>query len=408
MVKRADKLQEIYTNNHHLWRQCLKKITRKISNLLNREDLKFSLKSRIKTIESLNKKRNHLENLENGEKEPVKDLLGLRVIVPFQGDVESIISFIENKFTILETERKSEGLSYREFAYDSVHLIIAIDEDKNLIFPMQCLRGCEIQIRTILQDAWAEVEHELIYKSTVGFPNEMIRKKLAALNANLTLSDIIFQEIKDFQKELEGWGKERFKELKKQVMQVGPGNVPKYLKNKSQASKKRKDSGIPRTTLKKLENIFLQALEAHNNKEYKKAKNLYSQSLQLNPDLKIRSIIYNHRGMANFMLNLERQALQDFEMSFQCDSSNFRALNNRALIWRRMGRLREAFDDFDRSIELKAFQPEVYYLRAQTHSEIGDYESAHRDLKYALKIHPKYTDARNLMKHVNQKLRISI
>ncbi len=234
MVKNAEKLQDIYHDNYLLWQQCLKKINRKSNVLLNREELKFSLKSRVKTIESLNKKRDMLKNQGNGSSEKVKDLLGLRVIVPFQEDVEKVISLLESKFTLIETERKSESLSYREFAYDSVHLIIAIEDDNDIPFPIQCLKGCEIQIRTILQDAWAEVEHELIYKSNVGFPNEMIRKKLAALNASLTLSDIIFQEIKDFQKELESWGKERFKELKQKVMQADSDKVPKYLKKKNQ------------------------------------------------------------------------------------------------------------------------------------------------------------------------------
>jgi putative GTP pyrophosphokinase len=38
-----------------------------------------------------------------------------------------------------------------------------------------------VQLRTILQDAWAEVEHELIYKSDIKLPNASIRRKLAAL-----------------------------------------------------------------------------------------------------------------------------------------------------------------------------------------------------------------------------------
>lgn len=405
MTKKVEKLQEIYNDHFPGWQQCLRKISRKTGHLLSREGFKYSLKSRIKTIESLNKKKNQLQGQEKSYIEKVKDLLGLRVIVPFQEDVEQIITLLESKFAIIETERKSENLSYREFAYDSVHLIITIEDDNNLTFPIDCLKGCEIQIRTILQDAWAEVEHELIYKSNVGFPNEMIRKKLAALNANLTLSDIIFQEIKDFQKGLENWGKEHFKELKKRAMQINPGSVPKYLRKKSQVVKKETGSGKrPRTDTKKLENIFLQALDAHNNKEYKKAISLYSQALQLNPDLKIRSIIYNHRGMANFMLNLERQALQDFEISFQCDSTNYRALNNRALIWRRMGQVSEALEDFNHSIELKENQPEVYYLRAQTNFETRDFLSSIKDLKIALKIHPQYSEAKKLLQHVKREM----
>jgi putative GTP pyrophosphokinase len=54
---------------------------------------------------------------------------------------------------------------------------------------------CEVQVRTILQDAWAEVEHELVYKAEFTPFDEPMKRKLAALNANLTLSDMLFQEI---------------------------------------------------------------------------------------------------------------------------------------------------------------------------------------------------------------------
>ena len=60
----------------------------------------------------------------------------------------------------------------------------------------------EVQLRTILQEAWAEVEHELVYKAEFTPFDEPMKRKLAALNANLSLSDIIFQEILDYQRRL--------------------------------------------------------------------------------------------------------------------------------------------------------------------------------------------------------------
>ena len=62
---------------------------------------------------------------------------------------------------------------------------------------------CEIQIRTILQDAWAEVEHELVYKSEFSPFDLPLRRKLASTNASLSLADIIFQEIRDYQTKLQ-------------------------------------------------------------------------------------------------------------------------------------------------------------------------------------------------------------
>ncbi len=398
----TESLQEIYAAHFLKWENYLSNISQKIRRELYKSGLKFSLKSRIKTIESLNVKRIQLEHLNAGGSKKIKDLLGLRTIVPFQEDVENIITMLQKKFDVLEVERKSENLSYREFAYDSVHLIISVD-DGDFLFPEQCLKCCEIQIRTILQDAWAEVEHELIYKSDLRFYNESTRKKLAALNANLTLSDMIFQEIKDAQKESRKWGQERFQELQKQAVQVNAERISKYIiKEKKLDSKK--NSSNTNAVDKQLDRTLTEALESHNNKNYKKAVDLYSKALDLHPNLKIRSIIYHHRGMAHFMLHLERQALQDFDISFQCDSTNYRALNNRALVLRRMGHITESLEDFKLSLELKKKQPEVYYLRAQTHFELENYNQALKDLKKALKLKPTYQEAIELMQHISNKM----
>jgi ppGpp synthetase/RelA/SpoT-type nucleotidyltranferase len=403
MTKRKEKLQEIYSIHFLKWEDYLLSISKKVSQQLHKNGLKFSTKSRIKNIESLCVKITQLENQNTGKNEKIKDLLGLRIIVPFLEDVEHIISILQNNFHLIEIERKSEGLSYREFAYDSVHLILSIDKE-NIIFPQYCISGCEIQIRTILQDAWAEVEHELIYKSDLRFYNESIRKKLAALNASLTLSDMIFQEIRDNQKELEKWGKERFQELKKKATQINYNNVPSLI-DENLTSAKKHSLSTSNVINKNVDSILMQALSAHNLKDYKEAIALYSQVLDLNLDLKIRSIVYTHRGMANFMLQQELQALKDFEMSFQCDSTNYRALNNRALILRRMGHIIESLEDFKLSLELKENQPEVYYLRAQTNFETENYQRALEDLKLALKLKPKYKEATDLMKHVSNKIK---
>ncbi len=107
-------------------------------------------------------------------------------------------------FLVEEVDVKGADYPYHMFGYESVHFLVRI--------PDNCLHGslngnnnssvCEVQVRTILQEAWAEVEHEIIYKSDFSPLDEPLKRKLAALNANLTLSDITFQEIRDYQKDL--------------------------------------------------------------------------------------------------------------------------------------------------------------------------------------------------------------
>ncbi len=401
MANKEQGLQKIYQTNLPLWEEILNNISDTISNKLRAEELKFSFKKRIKPLESLNAKKQGLVDNGFNHQQKIKDLLGLRFIVPFLEDVEPIVDIVTTSLDVVDIERKSEALSYREFAYDSVHMEISL-EDLKIELPRLCDQSCEIQIRTILQDAWAEVEHEVVYKSNIEFPeNQAIRKKMAALNASLALSDMIFQEIRDKQNELEIWGHERFKELQKRAKEVSVESLPKY---KIEAKKENRGKIQKRGAKQNIEKTLLKALEAHNGENYRRAISLYSEALDTDPPLKIRAIIYNHRGLAFFMLNKERQALKDFEDSFKCDPSYYRVLNNRALVLRRMGLTNEALYNFNKSLELEEQQAEVYYLRAQTHYETQNYQAALNDIELAIHLSPDDQDAQKLLKQVSRKL----
>ena len=139
------------------------------------------------------------------------DMLGIRLICAFLEDINLAISQIKEIFEIKEVEVKGTEKNFSEFGYESIHVLVKIPEEcfppkderfENLM-PLGGELVCEIQIRTILQDAWAEVEHELIYKTEFSPFDAPLRRKLAAINASLSLADITFQEIRDYQKKLQ-------------------------------------------------------------------------------------------------------------------------------------------------------------------------------------------------------------
>ncbi len=98
---------------------------------------------------------------------------------------------------------------FKEFGYESIHILIEVPADILSRFQLAESLVCEIQVCTILQDAWAEVEHELVYKANFSPFDESLKRKLAALNATLTLSDTLFQEIRDYQRLLQSELKRR-------------------------------------------------------------------------------------------------------------------------------------------------------------------------------------------------------
>jgi len=402
MPRKIQRIQKLYDLRVKDWEKSLDTISRKLTRHLDHERLAYSLKYRIKSLESLLEKHRQQQKPVARTKKKVKDLLGMRITVPFLEDVETVLSVIKTHFEVLETEQKADKLSFREFAYDSVHVIIAIPRTAEIKLPSDCLNGCEMQIRTILQDAWAEVEHELVYKSSEHLPDNSMRKKLAALNASLTLSDIIFQDLRDHQQQLRRWGSERFHELKKKAAFLNETDLPdEVAKPKSTKSLSRARTAQNRGEAL-LESTLRMGLKAHNEKDYPKAIRLYTQALKKHPGTTVRAFIFNHRGMARFMLQQEQTALNDFDKSFLCDAQYYPALNNRALVWRRFGHVRESLEDFVQSLEIKSGQPEVHFMRSQTLLEIEELASALQAVNAALAIDPNYAEAKKLKNRIQK------
>jgi tetratricopeptide (TPR) repeat protein len=69
-----------------------------------------------------------------------------------------------------------------------------------------------------------------------------------------------------------------------------------------------------------------------------------------------------------------------------------------------MGLANEALYNFDKSLDLEEKQAEVYYLRAQTHYETQNYQSALNDVEIAIQLSPDYQEAKKLLQQALQKL----
>ncbi len=215
---------------------------------------------------------------------------------------------------------------------------------------------CEIQLRTILQDAWAEVEHELIYKSDWPIPTDQVRRKLAALNANLSLSDVIFQELRDFQQEVQ---RKQYKRRK--IQNTRGGLIP------SDELSQKMDGEIANNGKKEgLEKLVLRALTAHSDESFSRAIRLYSKALLLPEVEDIQSIVINHRGMAYFALGENNAARADFKAALAIDGTNYRAWYNLGLTHQALGDEKWAVEAFAKSCELRPefFDAQFQYIRA--------------------------------------------
>ncbi len=406
MPNLGQELSSLYESECNNWNGLLAELSEEIERQVVAAGIRGTVKRRIKKRESLSHKLSRAKYRPALGSEPIKDLFGLRIVVPFLEDVESVVGFLQLAFNVVEIERKSDTLSFREFAYDATHVILDLSERiKHWRLPPGVPPVCEVQVRTYLQEAWAEVEHELIYKSFGVLPDASTQKKLAALNASLLLSDTIFQELKDHQRQQATWGRQRFHELRKKAERMDSVQFGNWETPDSTPSTK---SSAPRAGVSAAERSLAEGIDAHNRREYELAVERYCHALESDPSPRVRSSIHNHRGMARFMLSQVQDAIEDFGNAFDANPNNYSALNNRALAWRHLGIIEQALLDFEASLEIRSEQPEVHFLRGQTFYETdADPTCVRRELERALELQPEYPEVEDLLVKLAKKLSYS-
>jgi putative GTP pyrophosphokinase len=116
----------------------------------------------------------------------VTDLVALRVSVSFEDHIEQVSRLIETHF---EVDFGNSLERVRPAGYRSVHYVCAHREGPHPDFRF------EVQVRTVLQHAWAEVEHELGYKVDDAVP-DAIRRRFARIAALLEIADQEFVSIR--------------------------------------------------------------------------------------------------------------------------------------------------------------------------------------------------------------------
>ncbi|MCX7025457.1 MAG: tetratricopeptide repeat protein [Spirochaetes bacterium] len=389
------------------YEEVLRLVGDKIADILDHAGLHPSIKSRIKSFNSLFKKRIRLSQaaLKSGTPitTPVTDLLGFRIICPFLGDRMKIERELLRSFEIVEVERKGSERSFREFGYESVHLLIRIP-DPILHDRRQIDTGlCEIQIRTILQDAWAEVEHELVYKADFSPFDEPMKRKLAALSANLTLSDIIFQELRDYQHLLTNeLAKRRTNFYKKIEMSI---DDPLFKLPNQQA--RSEDLSIASSDMSaSIDDMLLEALNAHNRGDFTTAIGVYTRILRLETKEDISALIHTHRGMAYFSESRYDEAIQDFSRTLELDPKCHKAAYFRGVVRSVLEQYAQAIEDFDKALEVNPYHFYSLYRRSQAYFHVGDYPKSMADCLAAEALDPANGQTGRLKELVLAKLRM--
>jgi putative GTP pyrophosphokinase len=368
----------------------------------------LTVKGRVKSFDSFFRKyiRYLKDNKISCEDFIIPDQIGIRVICPFIEDTRLVENILNDVFEVVEIERKGSGYSFKEFGYESTHVLVKVPFEIGEKYKKTngaTFSGdiAEVQIRTILQDAWAEVEHELVYKAEFRPFDAPMKRKLAAINASLSLADTIFQEIRVYQRQLNSQLGKRQDSFFKQVEET----TDSFLFEN--ADKIKHEKPIQRTVdNSSIDDLLLNALYAHNRGLFSEAINYYSGILELNPDNQIAALICKHRGMAYFAQSLYEDAIQDFNKSLQFDAGAYKSAYYCGVVCLVLQRYSNAIDDFTKSLAINGFQPYCFYRRAEAYYHLDDYPQALSDCEMALSLDSDLEGAIKLKELLLNKLKM--
>ncbi len=161
-----------YDSQLESYKETASTLENHISELLSSKGVKCHLiEKRVKERKSLEDK---LDRKSYDSLNEIPDIIGIRIIVYYQNDMEKIKSVLESQFSIDKDQSESK-ITFKkdnEFGYLSDHYV----------FPYEGV-NVEIQVRTVLQHAWASISHEIQYKTQTDIPSVLTRKlnRLAGL-----------------------------------------------------------------------------------------------------------------------------------------------------------------------------------------------------------------------------------
>lgn len=193
-VNCMEKIISEYKENEKMIQSIANNTYDLIKKLISKEKIQ-NFKCRIKSINSLEKKIKAKDKY--NQLSDITDVIGFRVITYLNSDVDKIYSIIKENFVIDKINTIDKRYKrYNEFGYKSLHVIFSFDE-KRLSLPEYA--DCnnykyELQLRTVLQHAWAEIEHDLGYKTSLQIPDEC-RRTFYKISMLLEFADDEFEKI---------------------------------------------------------------------------------------------------------------------------------------------------------------------------------------------------------------------
>jgi len=163
------------------------------------------IEGRVKNREECIKKfhRKYQEKLE-ADQQPyairdfISDLIGIRIVCLYDDQIPLVSEVLQQHYSLIEVTDKISAVESTEdsFGYKGLHMDLAPDGEmrsQTRYLPFEDFRF-EVQIRSLIQDAWSVLDHKIKYKKSI--PNDL-KRRINVLSALFELADREFKEIRN-------------------------------------------------------------------------------------------------------------------------------------------------------------------------------------------------------------------
>ena len=159
--------------------ECIKKFQRKYQGKLEADEKPYEIKDYL------------------------SDLIGIRIVCLYEDQIAEVFKLLKNHFKIIDVSDKVAAIESTEdlFGYKGLHMDLALSKDMPSLakYKMFADYPFEVQIRSLIQDAWSVLDHKIKYKKSI--PNDL-KRRINALSALFELADREFKEIRNATTEL--------------------------------------------------------------------------------------------------------------------------------------------------------------------------------------------------------------
>jgi putative GTP pyrophosphokinase len=154
--------------------ECIKKFIRKYQNRLEADEQPYEIKFFI------------------------SDLVGIRIVCLYEDQIALLSEMLQQQFKILDITDKISSVESTEevFGYKGLHMDLTLSDEMASLtkYLPYADNSFEVQIRSLIQDAWSVLDHKIKYKKSIPID---LKRRINILSALFELADREFKEIRN-------------------------------------------------------------------------------------------------------------------------------------------------------------------------------------------------------------------